>query len=84
MKHIVTGLLMSIGGLAGLFLCFVFYSSFHRCAFGDFERGAHAVMIHHKYFGNYGSYGYRQRVFESGKDPQDSLEVLLYSQPKEK
>lgn len=83
MKHMVTGFLMIVGGLAGLSLCLVFIGSVHRYDRVNFERGAHAIMIHHKYFGNYGSMDYRRRVFESGKDPQDSLEVLQYCQPKE-
>jgi hypothetical protein len=44
----------------------------------QFERGAWATQMCHKYFGNYGNSEYRTAVFESFKDPQDSLEVLGY------
>jgi hypothetical protein len=44
----------------------------------NFERGVQAVMMHHIYFGDYGSWRYRSNVFHSHNDPQDSIDVCKY------
>ena len=45
------------------------------------ERGANAVMKYHKCFNSYGSRYYRDRIFETGFDPQncDDITWLLQS-----
>lgn len=42
--------------------------------FSSYEAGAHAVMLHHKYKGDYGSGQYRRRAFAWGS-PQNEGDV---------
>ena len=40
----------------------------------SYERGAWAIVMHHKAYGNYGSILYREKAFEWG-DPQNKEDI---------
>ena len=69
--------------LAALIAIPIIRSSIQRYGHGQFERGAWAVLQHHKAYGNYGSMYYRDRVFYSNNDPQDSGDVAEFIKPAE-
>jgi hypothetical protein len=60
----------------GLCIFIMVRSGIHQYGMVQFERGAWAIVKYHSVYGNYGSMYYRQRVFESGEDPQDSLDIV--------
>jgi hypothetical protein len=65
-----------IGCLAAITACIAIRNNIVRYGHGQFERGAWAVATYHKAFGNYGSMCYRDRVFFSHEDPQDSADIV--------
>ena len=74
---------LSLGILSiSVTLLTVVSSSINDAESKAFERGAHAVIVHHQYFQNYGSAAYRAAVFESGEDPQDSVDVAKFQNQK--
>lgn len=48
-----------------------------KYGYAQFERGANAVVVHHKYFGTYGSMLYRKAIFNSDSDPQTGSDIIL-------
>jgi hypothetical protein len=70
--------------LAALCAILAISHSIEQYGHGQFERGAWAIVQHHKYYGNYGSMYYRDRVFYSNDDPQDSVAVSKFLKPAER
>lgn len=50
------------------------YALIQDASWKSYERGAWAVVLHHKYFGNYGSKAYREVAYKWG-DPQAKEDV---------
>jgi len=46
--------------------------------FKQFERGAHTQALHHKYFGDYGTYYFLEKAFLSKDTPQDSIDISKF------
>jgi hypothetical protein len=77
-------LFVIVGCFAALCTALTIHDIIKQYGHEQFERGAWAIVQHHKYYGNYGSMYYRDRVFYSNDDPQDSVAVSMFLKPAER
>jgi len=72
MRDVVFAAVLTVTGAVGGWCAHAILTA--GSEFASYEAGAHAVMLHHKTKGNYGSGVYRRRAFEWGS-PQNERDI---------